>query len=209
MQSNQPESVKNSTVVHGIVQGHDGVVIVNSQPGQGASFTIYLPSPQRPSTQRPNTQRPVTQPPDECIGHSNSEKVASNDLQPKPEDKKAHHILYLDDDEAVLEVVKQLLERGGFRTSCFSDYRAALFALSNHSADFDLVVTDYNMPGMHGLEVAREIRKTHEFLPIVITSGYVDAELTAGAATCGVQQLIAKPFRLAELYAVVQRLVKK
>lgn len=175
-------------VVHGIVQRHDGAVTVESQLGYGATFTIYLPSAQQVG---------------EILDADPSELE-----KPKPEKGKSQHILYLDDDEAVLSVAEQLLERGGFRTSCFSDHQAALNALRADPSCFDLVVTDYNMPGMHGLEVAREVRKLSQHLPIVITSGYVDAELIAGAEACGVQELIAKPFRLVDLYAVVQRLVK-
>ncbi len=177
-------------VVHGIVQRHDGVVTVDSQLGGGATFTIYLPAAECPSvpagveSSAPQTTSPVG-------------------------DSKQQHVLYIDDDEGVLAVAEQLLQRGGFRASCFADHRAALQSFSNNPMDFDLAVTDYNMPGMHGLEVAREIRKIREDLPIVITSGYVDAELIAGAEACGVRELLAKPFRLAELNAVLERVVKK
>lgn len=177
------------SVVHGIVQRHDGTVIVESQPEHGTTFTIYLPAIL-------------------STGESQTMDALPTDMQSTSEHAKAAHVLYIDDDEAVLEVAQQLLERGGFRTSCFSDYQSALDALRSNPLDFDLVVTDYNMPGMHGLEVAREIRKIRQVLPVVITSGYVDAELTAGAQACGVQELVAKPFRLVELYSVIQRLVK-
>ncbi len=62
---------------------------------------------------------------------------------------------------------------------------------------------------MHGLELAREVRKIRNDLPIIITSGFIDAELTSGASACGVQELIAKPFRLEELYAAIDRLIRQ
>ncbi len=177
------------SVVHGIVQGHDGVVTVDSQVGQGATFTIYLPAAQCdsfPETPSYHDESPPCVPP-----------ITSQ------------HILYLDDDKAVLFIAKQLLERRGYRVSCFGNHQEAIQGLMKSPDDFDLVVTDYNMPGMHGLEVAREVRKIREDLPIVITSGFIDAELTAGAAECGIQELVAKPFPLEDLYSVVQRLANR
>ena len=68
------------------------------------------------------------------------------------------HVLYLDDDESLEFLVERLLKRRGVRVSGFTDQHAALEALPADPARFDLVVTDYNMPGMSGLDVAREVR---------------------------------------------------
>ena len=214
-------------VVHGIVQRHEGAVTVESKLGKGATFAVYFPAAQHSAepqhsavphypaalphvdAQQESSQQESSQQDNAQFNEVSSLEALASERNLKPEEPTSHHILYLDDDEAVLAVAEQLLNRGGFRTSCFSDHQSALNALRSNPSGFDLVVTDYNMPGMHGLEVAREIRSFHQLLPIVITSGYVDAELIAGADACGVQELIAKPFRLTELYAVVQRLVKQ
>lgn len=174
-------------VVHGIVQGHDGTVTVKSHLGQGATFTIYLPA-------LVNEQ--------DCASHDPAPLITV------PEHFTSQHILYLDDDKSLLNVAELLMKRLGYRISCFDSHEQALVALRNDPMDFDLVVTDYNMPGMQGLEVAREIQAIRGDLPVVITSGYIDAELTAGAAACGVVEFIAKPFRLTDLYSVVKRLAK-
>ena len=72
---------------------------------------------------------------------------------------------------------------------------------------FDLVLTDFNMPGISGLELARTIRDAQPNLPVVIVSGYITEELRAQAAAAGVRELIAKPHDVEELRDVVQRLV--
>jgi len=71
------------------------------------------------------------------------------------------------------------------------------------------VVTDYNMPGMQGLEVAREVRAIRADLPVAVTSGYIDEELRSGAEAVGVRELIPKPFAMQDFFAVVERLAQK
>ncbi len=73
---------------------------------------------------------------------------------------------------------------------------------------FYLVITEYNMPGMQGLEVAREIRHIRSHLPIAVTSGFIDKELRAGAERNAVSDLVAKSFAINELYTVVQSMAQ-
>jgi CheY-like chemotaxis protein len=176
------------SVVHGIVQGHRGEIVVKSQPGEGTTFSIFLPAMSSSEATATLSATPVLQPPD---------RTGS-----------AYHVLYLDDDNAVLILVKRLLERRGYRVSCFSDQNDALNALRACPADFDVVVTDFNMPGMHGLEVAREVRAIRPDLPVAVTSGFVDEELQAGVHEAGIRRLIAKPFAMDDLYSAIQSLVE-
>jgi two-component system cell cycle sensor histidine kinase/response regulator CckA len=177
------------SVVHGIVEGHDGVITVESRPGDGTAFSVYFP----------------TVPAEEESQSAETEKAAIPDKADAPV---ALEILYLDDDNTVLLLVKRLLERQGHRVTCFAEPHEALAALRNAPDSFHLVVTDYNMPGMQGLEVAREIRRIRADLPIAVTSGFIDEELRAGADRNGVSELVAKPFAINELYAVVQRMAQ-
>ncbi len=174
-------------VVHGIVQRHGGVITVESKPGNGAEFAVYLP------VSEPSEQITEIQP-------SQSAALEAASASDTP------HILYLDDDKSVLLPVKHLLERQGYRVTCFVSQQEAIEALSANPASFDVFVTDYNMPGMHGIEVARAVRSIRPDLPVAITSGYIDEELQQGAERFGVRQLIAKPFALNELYAAIHSL---
>ena len=80
-------------------------------------------------------------------------------------------MLYLDDDPVMGVMVEELLLRAGFRVGRFDDPRQALEALSARPQAFDLVVPDDNMPGLSGLEVARELARSRPDLPVLITSG--------------------------------------
>jgi PAS domain S-box-containing protein len=174
-------------VVHGIVRGHEGAIVVDSEVGKGATFTIYLPAagaaadglvPGRPG-------------------------VATHAL---PDCSGGQHILYVDDEKALVSVVKRALERNRIRVSAHTDPHLALAALEFDPAAFDLVVTDYSMPGMSGLELARKIRALRADLPVVVVSGFVDEELRAKAAGAGVREVLFKATELKDLCAVVQRL---
>ena len=118
------------------------------------------------------------------------------------------HILYLDDDESLVFLVKRLLERRGYRVSGHTDQREALNALRADAAGFDLVVTDYNMPGMSGLDVAREVRAIREDLPVAVASGFIDEALRAQAGGAGVRELIFKANAVEDLCEAIARLLR-
>ncbi len=117
------------------------------------------------------------------------------------------HILLIDDDAPVLRSIKFLLERCGYVISDYTDQEKALTALRLDESRFDLVLIDYKMPGMSGIEVARAVRMIRKGLPIAITSGYIDEELRSLADEVGVQELIPKPCSGDDLIAIVGRLV--
>jgi PAS domain S-box-containing protein len=175
------------SVVYGIVQAHEGAVTVDSMPGKGTTLTVYLPIAEGASAM----------PAVEASAAATSAKQNPN-----------LHILYLDDDEALAHLVKRLLERRGYRVSEFTNQNAALAALRANPAAFDLVLTDYNMPGMSGLDVAREVSDIRPDLPVAITSGFIDEELQAQAAGAGVRELIFKADAVNVLCDAVQRIVQ-
>jgi len=80
-----------------------------------------------------------------------------------------------------------------YRVSGYTDPREALAAARANPDQFDLAVTDYNMPGMSGLEVASALREIRPDLPIVMVSGYITEKLRAKALAAGVSKLIYKP----------------
>ena len=116
------------------------------------------------------------------------------------------HILYLDDDESLVFLLKRLLERRGLRISAYLDQAEALDALRADPEGFDLVVSDYNMPGLSGLDVAREARSIRADLPVAIASGFIDETLRAGAEGAGVQELIFKASAVEDLCDAFVRL---
>ena len=73
---------------------------------------------------------------------------------------------------------------------------------------FDLVLTDYNMPGMSGLDVAREIMAIRADLPVAIATGFADEVLRTRAAAAAVREIVPKPLSVDEFYATVERLLR-
>ena len=118
-------------------------------------------------------------------------------------------ILYLDDDESLVFLVERLLKRRGYRVAAYTQQEEALQALRADPADFDLVVTDYNMPGMSGLDVARELRAIRPELPVVVTSGFIDETLHNEAAAAGVREVFFKADSVDVFCDAVQRLAQK
>ncbi len=176
------------SVVHGIVQAHQGMITIESEPGQGATFTIYLPVVPAKSVSLPDAG-PIAATP-----------VLSLDG--------GQRILYLDDDASLLSLIKRLLERRGYRVDAISEPRVALAALRADPASYDLVLTDYNMPAMSGLEVARETRRIRADLPVAVASGFIDETLREKAAEAGVHELIFKADEVEAFCATVQRLIQ-
>jgi CheY-like chemotaxis protein len=115
-------------------------------------------------------------------------------------------MLYIDDDESIVFPMRRLLERQGYRVSGYTDPHEALAAVRAEPDRFDLAVTDYNMPGMSGLDVAHPLRKIRAGLPVAMASGYITEELRAQAPAAGVIELLYKPNTVDELCALVARL---
>ncbi len=101
--------------------------------------------------------------------------------------------------------MKRLLTRQGFRFSGYDDPREALAAVRANPDQFDLVVTDYNMPHISGLELAKALKTIRADLPVVLASGYITEELRAQAPSAGIRELIHKPNTVDELCEAVAR----
>ena len=117
------------------------------------------------------------------------------------------HVMYVDDDKALVFLVQRLLRRRGYTVSGFTDPHEAAAALRAAPHDYDLLVTDYNMPGYCGVDLVREARTIRADLPVALASGYVTAEIEQAALAEGARALIHKPNDVEELCATVHRLI--
>ncbi len=180
------------SVVHGIVTSHGGIISVESKPGQGATFTICLPA----ISSQPESA--LTAP--EVAAEINFTEAEAKQT-PRP------HVLIVDDDEPVLTSFKFLLEHLGYLVSDYTSSGEAFEAFCVDPSEFELVLIDYNMPGMSGIEMARKLRSIRGDVPIAITSGYIDSDLRSQATAVGVQDIISKPCEIADLRAIVSRLL--
>ena len=126
--------------------------------------------------------------------------------EPQPTSR---HILYLDDDDTLVFLVRRLLERRGYKVTALVDQQEAIEAVRSNPGMFDLLMTDFNMPGMSGLDVARAVLKINPSLPVAVASGYITDELQAEAIAAGVREVVFKTDAVEDFCAVVARLVEK
>ncbi len=174
------------SVVHGIMRTHAGRVEVVSTPGLGSEFSLYFPA----STNAPSTSITAT----------------LTSLRPTGS---GQQVMYVDDDEALVFLVKRVLSRQGYQVQTFSDPRAALAALQDETVRVDLLVTDFNMPGYSGVELLRDTQRIRPDLPVALASGYVTPQIEQDALQAGARALIHKPNDIEELCATVQSLLSQ
>jgi PAS domain S-box-containing protein len=183
-------------VVHGVMRTHEGAVDVHSAPGHGSRFTLYFPAASDGAAATPSN-----------TPHSTTIPAVPTPAAHPQQAQRSHHVMYVDDDEALVFLVQRLLRRRGYQVSGFTDPHDATAALRADPRHYDLVVTDYNMPGFCGVDLVREARRIRPDLPVALASGYVTAEIEQAALAEGASALIHKPNDVEELCATVQRLV--
>ncbi len=191
------------SVVHGIVRGHRGAVVVDSSPKGGSTFHLLLPlAPAAESAAGPDA--PV-------LAGSAAAAPASAEPEVEIADgvSTVRRVLYVDDDEVMLLMVQRLLERDGYRVAVCSVAADALAGMLDGSLDCDIVISDYNMPELSGIELARQLTALRPGLPVIITSGYVTDELRAHAQAVGVRAMLKKERTLEELSGLVRQLLSE
>ena len=156
------------SAVHGIVRSYAGAVTVHSQPGTGTTFRVYLPAVEEALAEAKTVQRKASWDRDE-------------------------HVLYVDDEDALVLLITRMLRRLGYKVTGYTDPLQALEWFRSHPQDVDVAVADLSMPGMSGFDLARALRHVRPDLPILMTSGYLRPEDQETAARIGIRDLILKP----------------
>ena len=172
--------------VYGIVRQSGGSILVESAPGRGSTFTVYLPRVDEGSF----TRAPAAA----------SAPPAPGDT---PRRSAAAHILLAEDETRVRLLTQRVLESRGYRVLSATDGQMALQLASDPELRLDLLVTDVVMPGMSGPDLARRLRQTRPGLPVVYMSGYADQGLAHEAAATG-GAFLSKPFETETLERMVQ-----
>ena len=177
-------------VTHSIIHKHNGRITVNSTINQGTTFTILLPASGAGERTMPG---------------KTSDAINSEPVSPS-------HILVLDDDEAVRDVLGAMLEKMGHRVSCAATGQEAIAkygSAQQNNLPYDAVITDLTIPGeMGGEAVAREILAINRQAKIIVSSGYATDAIMANYQAYGFQARVAKPARYAELKKVLEQVLK-
>jgi PAS domain S-box-containing protein len=170
-------------VVHGILQAHDGAVVVQSQPGQGTTFHLYFPAelaaPAVPSPAGPGS-------------------IPAGAGQ---------HILLVDDEAALAQATSLSLSRLGYRVTEVHSAREALTAFEQQPGGIDLVLTDLTMPGMNGIDLTNALHGIRPELPIILASGFGGARTAHFARGPGLRAVLQKPFTAEALARTVHQML--
>jgi CheY-like chemotaxis protein len=168
------------SLVHSIMRSHGGAVVMQSEPGHGALFELYFP-----------------------VRESAENLQGAARPAPRTHEERSLRIMCIDDDAAVLMALEAMLTHTGHRVTAVGSSRDALASLREDAQAFDLVVTDYTMPHLNGLELARALFDLRPDLPVILISGYADVT-GAGDLPRNVRSVLKKPMTLEAFRKAVQ-----
>lgn len=167
----------------GIVREHEGGIDVQSEPGRGTIFSVFLPAfPEQES----------------------EEKVKDHSF----ERGKGQHILVVDDEPSITHLVCEMLEEYGYRAKGVTSSREALKYFRDHAGEFDAMITDMMMPEMDGLALCDRVLEQRPDLPVMVMTGYVHHDKLERLKQNGIERVLTKPVRLETLMRQVNRLLE-
>ena len=173
-------------VVSGIVQSYGGAITVYSTPGQGSTFHVYFPMLEE--------EKPAKE-----------EKEAT--FEPLPTG--TERILFVDDEEALVEIGSQMLEMLGYKVTHRTSPLEALELFKAKPQAFDLVITDMTMPQMTGDELAQRLLEIRPDLPIVLCTGFSERITRQGAKAIGIREFLMKPLVMKDLAVTIRKALER
>lgn len=171
------------STVFGIVKGYNGTIHIDSRPGQGTRVFVYLP---------------VTK---QLSGHQERVQVTV--------EKGHERILFVDDEEAIIRMNKQGLERAGYQVAVYSDPLQALALFKSDPTAIDLVVTDLTMPHMTGEVFTHELKRIRPDIPVVLCTGCNTMQSAEKMKDAGLAAIVEKPVIFSELSQIIRKILDR
>ncbi|MHC4363384.1 MAG: ATP-binding protein, partial [Planctomycetota bacterium] len=171
------------SVVHGIIKSHNGAIAVSSTPGEGTTFEIFLPKIGSVEIQEPQSSGQLTR------------------------DKEV--ILLVDDEEVMVDVTRQILDRLGYEVIAKTNSVDALEAFQEEPGKFDLVITDQIMPNMTGTQLAEKLISIRPDISIILCSGFPENVTPEQLESIGIKEFILKPVTRQEIAKIIRRELDK
>ncbi|MBI1387514.1 MAG: response regulator, partial [bacterium] len=169
--------------VQGIVRGHRGGIKVYSELGKGTTIKLLFPAVEAAAAKK----------------HENSNANGGAPL--------TGCVLVVDDEESLRNVGSNMLKALGFTVLTANDGEEAIGVLQEHKGEITCVLLDLTMPRMDGEETFRELRRIHKEIPVIMTSGYNEQEITQRFVGKGLSGFIQKPFSLRDLEKKMRQLL--
>ncbi len=171
------------SMVHGIMQDHGGAITLDSDTQSGTTVRCLFPARA-----------------DEGSGFHTA-------VAPTAPKGRGQHILFVDDEQALVTLGERRLRRQGYVVTGVTSPASALELLTAKPGQFSLVITDYSMPDMNGLALAKHIRTVHPTMPILLLTGYVEELPDHVLSDAGIQRVLQKPVSNADLADVCNELL--
>lgn len=169
------------SVVHGIARSHGGTVTVDGAVGKGTTFHVYLPKLEGELISKTEKQKPIPS------GHE--------------------RILFVDDEEALVDVGKEMMEEFGYKVVTCTNAIEALQVFRAEPEKFDLVITDKSMPHMSGFEFAEELFRIRSDTSVILLTGFSDKADMEKAKAQGFKDLVMKPLVMREMAETIRRVL--